>query len=51
MFKHMIHWCNYKNFPWKIVNSHFFWQTNCSTGEKDKNNNVFWHDWAYFTTI
>ena len=51
MFKHMIYWCDLKGFPWKIVNGHFFWQTNYQTGEKDENNHVKWHDREYFTTI
>ena len=51
MFEGMIHWCNFKGYPWKIVNGHFFWQTNYQTGEKDENDYVTWHDQEYFTTI
>ena len=51
IFEHMIHWCNYKGYSWKIVNKHFFWQTNYQTGEKDENYNVKWHRKEYFTRI
>lgn len=51
MFKHMIHWCKFNGFPWKIFNEHFFWLTNYQTGELDENNHIKWHDRKYFTII
>lgn len=51
MFDGMIAWCNYKGFPWKIVNNSFFWQTNYQTGEQHIDHTVYWHDYNYFTTI
>ena len=51
MFWYMISFCKRYDFPWKIVNDHFFWQTKIQTGEWDKNGLVAWHDREYFTTI
>ena len=51
MFWYMIRCCNHYEFPWKIINNHFFWQTRIQTGELDENGHVKWHDREYFTTI
>lgn len=48
----VIAWCNAHNFINKIVNNHFYWQTNYQTGEIDLNTyNTYWHEWEYYNTI
>lgn len=51
MFEQIIHWCECKKFPWKIIDNRFFWQTNCQTGETDEKGHIKWHNREYFTTI
>ena len=47
----MKHWCNYKGYPWKIVNNCFYWQTNYQTGMINQNKETYWFDVDYFMKI
>ena len=51
MFEGMIEWCKYKDYPWKIINEYFYWQTNYQTGRQDKEGHVIWGDIDWFTKV
>lgn len=51
MFEDWKHWCDYKNYAWKIVNNCFYWQTNYQTGMIDECNETHWFSRDYFTKL
>ena len=41
-------WCEAHNFPYLIKDDKFFWKTNISCAEQDKNHHITWYSKCYF---
>ena len=46
-----IEWCEAHNYPWKIVDNKFYWQTNYQCAEVDEDGHIHWHHPNFFDGI
>lgn len=44
-------WCENHDFPWIIINNHFYFQTNYQTGEITPKNKFIWHPFDHLTKL
>lgn len=51
MFELETEWCEAHNFPHKIVNGCFYWQTAVQTGRLDCDGHCDWFSYSYFNEV